>query len=63
MFLLKIGNVCAVALPSTVEDAASLGSQLARSHRTAGPHLHSVLGMASQLGEICDNAAHPIVVK
>ncbi|KAI1237608.1 hypothetical protein IHE44_0013690 [Lamprotornis superbus] len=27
----------------------------------AGPHLHSVLGMASQLGEICDNAVHPIV--
>lgn len=52
-----------VALPSAAEDGASLGVQLLCSHRAAGPHLHGVLGMASQLGEICDNAMHTIVLK
>lgn len=50
-------------LPNTMEDGASLVVQLFSSHRVAGPHLHSGLGMVLQLGEICDNAMHPTVVK
>lgn len=52
-----------VALPDAVESGASLGVQLLCPHRAAAPHLHSVLGMASQLGEVSDNAVHPTLVK